>query len=315
MNKFTHTDANTVDAAVSALGPNAAVLAGGTDLLPKLKGMISPNPPEVLVNIKNISGLDYIKEEGGMLKIGALAKLTDIYESAIVQASYAALAEAAHNVGTPELRNMGTIAGNICQYVRCWYYRTEHNFFNCLRKNPSGLCQALLGDNRYHSIFGAMNGCVAVNPSDVAPALIVLDASVVTSERTIAIEDFFTMDGEKTTVLGDNEVVTEIQVPTPASGTKSAFVKFALRKSFDFPIVNCAAAISSTAAKICLNGVYNVPRRATEAEDAIAGQTINEANAEAAGEAAVADASALPNNKYMIQIAKVMIKKAILACA
>ena len=315
MKKITHVDAKTVDEAVSALGASAEVIAGGTDLLGYMKAHVSPNAPDTLVNIKTIPDMDYIKEEGGMLKIGALAKLTDIHKSSVVQGNYTALAEAARRAASPGLRNMGTIGGNICQRTRCWYYRVDQNAFDCLRKNPSGLCWALLGDNRYNSIFGAVAGCVAVNPSDTAPALVALGADIVTSERTVAAGEFFAVNGEKTTVLGDDEIVTEIQVPTPASGTKSAFVKFALRKSFDFPIVNCAAAISSSDAKICLNAVHNLPRRATEAEAAIAGQAINDANAEAAGAAAVASAIALPNNKYMIQLAKVMVKRAILACA
>ena len=316
MKKITHINATTLNAAVSALGAGKAIIAGGTDLLGYMKGHVSPNSPDTLVNIKAIPDMDYIKEEGGVLKIGALAKLTDISRSATVKTSYTALSEAAHKVASPELRNVGTIGGNICQLVRCWYYRVERNGFNCLRKNPSGICDALVGDNRYHSIFGTLEGCVAVNPSDIAPALVALDASIVTSKNVIAIDDFFAVNGEKTTVLDDDEIVTEIQVPTPAAGTKSAFVKFALRKALDFPIVNCAAVISSSDASICLNAVYNTPHRATEAEDSIRGQTITDASAEAAGAAAVASATALPGdrNKYMIQIAKTMVKRAILAC-
>jgi len=321
MKDFTIVNATTVSEAVSALGqPKTAVLAGGTDLLGQLKNFMSPNnSPDVLVNIKTISGLDSIAEEGGMLKIGALAKLADIAASATVKAKYAALAEAAGKAATPELRNMGTIGGNICQQVRCWYYRAEYNQFDCLRKNPAGICQALIGDNRYHSIFGALNGCIAVNPSDTAPALIALDAKIVTTKNTAGYgaEDFFTFTGagsEKTTILDDDEIVTEIQVPSPAAGTKSAFVKFAIRKAFDFPIVNCAAAISSSAARICLNAVHNNPYRATAAEESIAGKTIDEANAEAAGAAAVSGAVVLPMNKYKVQIAKVLVKRTILAC-
>ena len=128
-------------------------------------------------------------------------------------------------------------------------------------------------------------------------------------------EKFWAVKIPGSTVLDADEIVTEIQVPTPAAGVKSAFVKFAIRASIDFPIVNCAAAISSTDARICLNAVYNLPYRATKAEDAIKGKTIDEANAEAAGSAAVIGAMALTYNKYKIQIAKAMVKKAILACA
>jgi CO/xanthine dehydrogenase FAD-binding subunit len=172
----------------------------------------------------------------------------------------------------------------------------------------------MAGDNRYHSIFGAVSGCVAVNASDLAPVLVAFDASIVTTRKTIKAEDFFGVNGIKTTVLDDDELVKEVQIPTPTSGTKSAFVKFALRKAIDFPIVNCAAVINDSSARICLNGVYNLPYRTTAAEEAIAGQTINEASAEVAGEAAVADSAPLEKSKYKIQIAKTMVKRAILAC-
>jgi len=316
MKEIMHINAKTVDEAISALGAGKAVIAGGTDIYGYMKGMVSDNAPDTLVNLKTIPDMDYIKEEGGMLKIGALTRLADIASSSTVMSKYTALAEAAHKVGTPELRNMGTIAGNICQFNRCWYYRTERNGFECIRKG-GGLCYALLGDSRYHSIFGAVGGCIAVNPSDTAPALVALNAKVITSDRTIEIEDFFTFDGEKTTVLADDEIVTEIQIPTPAAGIKSAFVKFAQRKAFDFPIANCAAAIGGGAARICLNAVAMNPHRATAAEDAIAGQTINDSSAEAAAAAAVSGAAAQPgnHNKYIIQIAKTMVKRAILACA
>ena len=312
MKEVTFVNATSVDQAVSALGSDAAVFAGGTDIYGYMKAMVSPNAPDTLVNIKGISDLDYIKEEGGMLKIGALTRLSDIAASSVVIGSYAALAEAALKVATPELRNMGTIGGNICQLVRCWYYRGEFNLWSCIRKGGP-LCYAILGDNRYNSIFGAQEGCVSVNPSDTAPALVALNASVVTSSRTIAIDDFFAYNGEKTTVLADDEIVTEIQVPTPAAGVKSAFVKHAIRKSFDFPVVNCAAAIGGGAARICLNAVFVNPLRVTGAEDAIAGQTINEANAAAAAEE-IPSTTVLPNNGYKVQLAKTMVKRAILGC-
>jgi len=320
MKPITHVNARTVAEATAALGPKAQAVGGNTDLLGYLKAMVSPNSPEKLVNLKTIPGMAYIKEESNLLKIGALTTLTEIAESSLINSKYTVLAQAAHKVGTPQLRNQGTIAGNICQKIRCWYYRGDHNAFSCLRKNPQGLCYALTGDNRYHSIFGAVNGCVAVSPSDTAPALLALTASIVTSKRTIPAAEFFAASGEKTTVLADDEIVTEIQVPAPAAGTKSAYQKFALRKSIDFPIVGAAVVISASDARICLAGVHNLPRRVTAAEDAIKGKAINVANAEAAGAAAVTGANALPatqgpGNKYMLQIAKVMVKRAILACA
>ncbi len=163
-------------------------------------------------------------------------------------------------------------------------------------------------------------GCEGVNPSDMAAALVALDAKIVTSKRTINADEFWAADKlAKSTLLESDEIVTEIQIPTPLAGVKSAFIKFALRKSIDFPIVNCAAAIESEggvvkSARICLNAVYSNPYRVTKAEDVIRGKPIDEANAEAAGAAAVSDAIALPYNKFKIQIAKTMVKRAILAC-
>jgi xanthine dehydrogenase YagS FAD-binding subunit len=215
---------------------------------------------------------------------------------------------------------MGTLGGNICQDVRCWYYRSPDNRFPCLKKG-GGRCYAIDGDNRYHSIFGGTvdEGCYAVHPSDTAPALIALGAAIETSKRTVEAENFFAVGVGKTTVLDDDEIVTGIQIPTPAAGTKSAFEKFALRKSVDFPIVNCAARITSSggravAARICLNAVDVIPHRAIEAEESIAGKAMNESHAEAAGVAAVSSARPMPHNGYMVQIAKTLVKRAILAC-
>jgi xanthine dehydrogenase YagS FAD-binding subunit len=163
-------------------------------------------------------------------------------------------------------------------------------------------------------------GCDGVNPSDLAAALVALDAKIVTSRRTISVDEFWVADkGLKPTVLESDEIITEIQIPRPVAGVKSSFIKFALRKSIDFPIVNCAAAIESEggvvkSARICLNAVYSNPYRAIKAEEAIKGRTIDEANADAAGAAAVSDAIPLPYNKFKIQIAKTMVKRAILGC-
>ena len=315
MRDFNYIRAGTVDEAVSLLSEGGAeVIAGGTDLLGRLKAMISPKAPEVLVSIKTIPELYRLKDEDGVLVIGALVKLADIAKSAIVQDGYTALAEAAGKIGTPELRNMATLGGSICQFVKCWYYRAEHNAFNCLRKNPAGKCHALIGDNRYHSILGAVNGCIAVNPGDIAPALIALNASIVTSQRTIAADKFFTMNGEKTTVLDANEIITEVRISQPAIGTRSAFIKFAQRKAFDFPVVNCAAVIGDSSARICLNAVYNMPYRAIDAENAIIGRDIDDVSAEEAGDVAIPEASVLNMNKYKVHITRIMVKRAILAC-
>jgi len=314
MYKITHVNATTIAEAVSALGPTAAVIAGGTDLYGALKAMIYPEPPEKLVNIKNIPGMDYIKEEGGVLKIGALTKLTDIAESSVVQSKWASLAEAAHKVGTPQLRNMGTIGGNLCQDVRCWYYRAELNGFLCYRKGGP-LCYLVPGNSKKHSAILGGAVCFATCPSDTAIPLTALDATLVTTQRNIPIQDFFIVLGN---VLEADEIVTEVQVPEPSAGTKQVFLKWAERKAIDFAEASVAIAITPatgtvTDASIVLGGVAPVPWRATGAEDAIKGQAITESVAEAAGAAAVAGASPLPHNKFKVQIAKTLVKRALLS--
>jgi xanthine dehydrogenase YagS FAD-binding subunit len=297
MKSFNHTNAKSLAEVKTALGDSKTILiAGGTDLLGTLKDNILPTYPSTVINLKTVPGLDFIKEEGGMLKIGALTRL----------------AQAAFRVATPHVREMGTIGGNIAQLHRCWYFRKPENRFNCIRKGGNQ-CFAMTGDNRYHSIFGAVNRCIAVHPSDTAPALIALNAKVVTDRRTIEAESFFDVKKPGNTVLAMDEIIKEIQIPAPSAGAKSAFLKFAIRKSIDFPIVNCAVMVGGDNPRICLNAVAPKPYRATKAEAAIAGKTINEKNAEAAGEAAVADARPLEAARFKVQIAKTLVKRAILA--
>ena len=172
-----------------------------------------------------------------------------------------------------------------------------------------------MGDHRYHSIFGMDNGCFAAHPSDTAPALIALNATIVTTKRQIKAEEFWEVKCPESTVLAPGEIVTAIYVPAPPAGAKSAFLKFAIRKSIDFPIVNCAVLVGGGAPRIALNAVAPKPYRATKAEAAIAGKPINEETAEAAGAAAVEDAKPLNTNNYKVQIARTLVKRALLASA
>ena len=315
MRKFTHINAATIDEAAAKLEEydgKAYVNAGGTDLIGTLRFEVLREYPEAIINLKTIApSMSYIKEEGGTLKIGALATLEEIAESEVVKSKWAALAEAAAKTASPHLREAGTIGGNICQMNRCWYFRKGQNRFDCIRKGGN-MCFAMAGENRYHSIYGAVKACIAVNPSDTAPALVALNATIKTNKRDIAAEDFWDVAIPGSTVLDVDEIVTEIQVPAFAG--KSAFLKFALRSSIDFPVVNCAAAIDGDDIRVCLNAVYNKPVRATAAEEAMAGKEINEANTEAAGAAAVTGTMGLAHNKWKIQVAKTMVKRAILAC-
>ena len=324
MRKFTHANAKTVEEAVLLLkryGDKGAVVAGGTDLIGKMKDEILPTYPEAVINLKTIPGLDFISHEDDQLRIGALTRLEDIAVNPVVRERFTALSEAAERTASTHLREMGTLGGNICQDIRCWFYRNPGNRFPCLRKG-GGRCYALEGDNRYHSIFGGsvLEGCMAVHPSDTAPALIALDARVVTSRRTVLAENFFDVGVCRTTVLEPDEIVKEIRIPAPPEGSESSFIKFALRESIDFPIVNCAVLITRenetvSGARVCLNAVWVKPYRALKAEEAITGNAITEETADAAGAAAVTGAKPLRDNGYMVQIAKTMVKRAILACA
>jgi xanthine dehydrogenase YagS FAD-binding subunit len=313
MRPFNHTNAKSLAEVRTALsGGKTIIIAGGTDLLGTLKDDILPAYPSTVINLKTVPGLDFIKEEAGVLKIGALARLADIAANQAIKQRYTALAQAASRVATPHVREMGTIGGNIAQLHRCWYFRKPENRFNCIRKGGNQ-CFAMTGDNRYHSIFGAVNRCIAVHPSDIAPALIALNAMVVTDRRTIEAENFFDVRKPGNTVLETDEIIREIQIPAPPAGAKSAFLKFAIRKSIDFPIVNCAVMVGGGRPRICLNAVAPRPYRATKAEAVIAGKKINEKNAQAAGEAAVADARPLEAARFKVQIAKTLVKRALLA--
>ena len=313
MKAFNHVNAKSLAEAKSALASGKAeIIAGGTDLLGRLKDNILATYPTALINIKAIPDLDYVREEAGVLKIGATTRLSDIAANPVVNQKYTALAQAAGRVATPHVRDMGTIGGNIAQLHRCWYFRKPENRFPCIRKGGT-TCFAMMGDNRYHSIFGVVNKCIAVNISDTAPALIALNAKVVTTARTINAENFFDVKLPSNTVLAAGEVIKEIQVPTPPAGAKSAFLKFAIRKSIDFPIVNCAVMVGGGTSRIALNAVAPKPYRAVKAEAAIAGKPINESTAEAAGLAAVEDAKPLGATKYKVQIAKTLVKRALLS--
>ena len=323
MRTFAHFNPRTLNEAVAILqryGTKARVIAGGTDILGKMKDRILPVYPEALVNIKTIADLDFIETTRGTARIGALARLEDIAASEMIKERYPALAEAARRTASPHLRAMGTIGGNICQDIRCWYYRNANNRFPCMRKG-GGRCYAIEGDNRFHSIFGGSveGGCYAVHPSDTAPALLVLGALAKTTKRTIPLDDFFGVDVRKTTVLDPDEIVTELRIPAPAKGAKSAFLKFALRKSIDFPIVNCAAAVTLSgdrvnSAKICLNAVYVKPYRASAAEELIRGKTLSDDDIGAAADAAVSGANPMTRNRYMIQVARTLVKRTLMAC-
>jgi xanthine dehydrogenase YagS FAD-binding subunit len=324
MKRFRLINASSLEEVVLLLqqyGEKAKLMAGGTDLLGQMKNAIYPALPEVLIDLKSLQHLQYIREDDGYLRVGALARLRDIASNPIVRQKYPALAQAAQAVASPQIRIMGTIGGNLCQDIRCWYYRASKNYFYCLRKRDAqkgSPCYAVAGDHRYHSIFGAVHRCIAVNPSDTAPALVALGARIRTTKREVEAADFFHVGPERTTVLENDEVLTEIIVPTPQPGTRSTFLKYAFRKSIDFPIINCAVALvldrgSVKTSRICLNAVYNLPYRPTRSEEFLRDQPLEDSIAEQASEIALADAKPLRQNKYMVPLTRRLIRDALVA--
>jgi xanthine dehydrogenase YagS FAD-binding subunit len=294
---------------------NAAPIAGGTFLMHMLKQNNLPVEPTTLVDLNAISGLDTITESGGILKIGPNTKLVTIANSATVQGNYKALALAAASVASPTIRNMGTIGGNLCQDVWCWYFRGTDNTFNCIRKGGA-ICFAVAGDNRfYHSIFGGPKGCYAVHPSDTATALSALNASIITTKRTLTVDNFVSLLSPGNN-LAQGELIKEIDVPTPAAGSKTGFAKITARSAVDWSLGSAAVWYTPgtgavTDCRIYLGHVYQVPYRATAGETALKGQTVSASVGMTVGQAAVANAITMSGNSFRKQIAAVAIQRAL----
>ena len=315
-----HFDARTIQEAITLLGQygeEARMIAGGVDLVGLMKNRVVS--PKALVNIKTIPGLDYIREDGTELKMGTLTSLRQLETSALIRTRYPMIAEAAHSIAAPQVRNMATVGGNLCQQVQCWYYRrspaTGISFF-CSRKGGDR-CYALAGENAYHAIL-SKGKCPAVCPSDLAPALVALDATVRIAgpdgERHLSLASFFTSLG---TTLRPDEMLLEIQVPVPRPETRQRFLKFRLRKTIDFAISSVAAAItvesgSVREARMVLGGVAPTPYRVIEAENNLKGKTLTEEIAETTATVAMAGAVPLSRNAYKIPITRALLKNIIL---
>ncbi len=319
---FKHFDASTVEEAVRLLRTyqgKAKLIAGGTDLLNVLKDRILPEPPEAVINLKTTVGLDSVTVHEENVKIGALTRLKDVVLSPLIQKKYPLLWEAVRSIASPLIRNVATIGGNLCQDVRCWYYRAPHHIRGrilCKRKGGT-MCAALEGDNRYHSIFGGSSeGCFAVCLSDTAIALTALGARVETSKRQIPLEELFRSG--PATALESNEVLTRLHVTTPPDGSKGTYLKFRTRKATDFATVSVAVMLTLESetckdARIVLGGVAPIPWRAKGAENALKGKTIDTAKAEKAGQIALEGARPLTVNGYKIPLTQALVKRAIMA--
>jgi len=322
MNTFALADCTTVDGALSQLKDGAVVKAGGVDLLDRMKNGIEQ--PSMLINIRNISGLRGIQETDKGLTIGPLATLAEVSDHPAVRKQYQILADACGHAATPHIRNMATIGGNLLQEVQCWYFRSAD--FQCLRKGKE-LCFAFDGLNQYHAIMD-YGSCPSVAPSSAAVALLGLDASAeLTStkrgKRVVAIKDLYVQpeaNPTKFTVVEPDELLTAIIIPKPAAGTRSAYQKYGEKESFDWAIAD-AGVVLEMDGNICRRAVITmgaaspVVRRAPQAEAALQGKPINEANARAAGKAAMEGVKPLSMNAYKVDLFPVAIYRTILLAA
>jgi xanthine dehydrogenase YagS FAD-binding subunit len=294
-------------------------LAGGNDSLDWFKDRIKR--PSHVVDLSGIAELRGIREmAGGGIEIGAMTTLTEIETNPMIQARYDVLAQAARHVASPQIRNSGTLGGNLCQDTRCWYYRYGVDCYRaggntCYADTPEG-------QNREHCLWGA-DRCVAVSPSDTAPALVALDARMVVrsaaGEREIPAGDFFigpNVDIERMTVLEPGDVLTAIRIPADWAGASFYFEKVADRNTWDFALVNIAAAMvmqgdTIERIRIVAGAVQCVPRRLTVVEQVVAGQTKNEATARLAGQSAVRGATPLNFNHFKIPLLQNLVTRAI----
>jgi xanthine dehydrogenase YagS FAD-binding subunit len=311
----------TVDDALKLLdthGTDALVLAGGLDSMDWLKDRLKK--PRVVVDLSQVKELRGIKEANGGLEIGAMTTLTEVVAHPVVREKYSILMDAAELVASPQIRNQGTLGGNVSQDTRCWYYRGGWNCYRaggniCYADTPTAI-------NREHAIFDA-DRCVAVNPSDTAPALVALDAQMVVrgpkGERVVNAEDYWIGPGVDITrmnVLAPAELLVAIRIPATMSGAQFYFEKVRDRQVWDFPLVNVAAAFTPNgdnigAARVVVNAVAATPKRLKQVEAAVVGRPRNEDTARMAGDLAVQGAVALRHNGYKVPLMRNLVKRAI----
>ena len=322
LSQFSYLRAASIKHAVdSASRPETRILAGGTDLLGCLReGLFQANR---LVSLNGLAALKGIHpRSGGGLRLGALTTLTDIAENRQILDTYPVLAQAAASVGSPQLRNQGTLGGNLCQRPRCWYFRGD---FKCRRKGGD-TCFAEAGDSQVHCIFGG-GKCFMVHPSDTAPALVALGAKVSIAgrrgTRIAPLSSFFLLPAdslEKENTLQPGEIITEILLDPLQPGARSAYRKVRERGAFDFTLAGAAIALTIAegkvrTARVVLSGVAPIPWRSAEAEKAIIGKPLDASVAAAAAEAAVKDAVPLGDNGYKVPLVRGILAETLTALA
>jgi xanthine dehydrogenase YagS FAD-binding subunit len=299
-------------------GAKAWVLAGGLDSFDWFKDRIKR--PEVVIDLSQVKELRGVRQAGDGLEIGAMTTLTEVVRHPMIREKFGILPEAAEAAASPQIRNQGTIGGNVSQDARCWYYRGGWPCYRaggniCYADTPTGL-------NREHAILDA-DRCVAVNPSDTAPALIALDAKFVVrtpkGERVVDAENYFIGPGTditKMTILQPGDLLTAIRIPSTWAGAQFFFEKVRDRAVWDFALVNVAAAMVMSGGtiqriRLAANGVAAHPVRLTAVEAAVVGKPRNEETAEMAGKLAIQGAQPLQYNGYKVPLLRNLVKRAI----
>jgi xanthine dehydrogenase YagS FAD-binding subunit len=321
MEAFAYASPSSLNEAVGLLGAKwgeTEILAGGTDLISLMKDHV--DVPARVVNIKAIDDLRHIKEENGGYRVGALVTFDEFLAHDGIAKSFPALAEAARGVSSPQIRNMGTLGGDLLQRPRCWYYRGG---FGLLARDEKGHSLVPGGENKYHAILGNEGPAYFVSPSSLAPALIALGAkATLTGKGTdIAIEELFVTpkaEGEREHSIHPDQILTGISIPASAREWRNATYEIRQKEALDWPLATASVALKMDgdkimSARVVLGHVAPVPWRSHAAEQALEGKSLNDATAAAAGEAAVRGAKPLSQNGYKIQLARVAVKRALLA--
>lgn len=319
MQPFEYANPKTVKEAVALLGStwaDAAVLAGGTDLLSLMKDLVMS--PKRVVNIKGIAELKGVAKTAAGLRIGAAATVDELLSSALVRTAYPSLTEAARGISSPQIRNMGTVGGDLCQRPRCWYFRTGHG----LLAMHNGRSLVVEGDGRYHAIFPAGNARF-VSASSFGPALIALGAKLKIAgpdgQREVSAADFFVApqsEADREIALKPNEILTEIVIPSAA--TRNATYEVRQKEALDWPLAAASVCLKMkgtavSEGKIVLGHVAPTPYVARQASEWLSGKTIDASTAASAADAAVSGAQPLDSNAYKVQLAKTAVKRALLA--
>ena len=320
MRPFRLVDAESTEHAVSLMSAKPSLarpIAGGTDLLAEMKEGVAE--PAMLVNLASLDSLNGITHTGDGVSVGAMTTLAELENDQTIAREYPALAQAVASVATPQIRNIGTVGGNLCQRPRCWYYRDT--LFDC-RKKGGEVCFAVEGNSKYHAILGGVD-CYIVHPSDLAPVLIALGATATLAGQngtwTLPMEEFFVgpdQNIEAETVLKPGELIISVFIPKPTPGHRSIYLKARERQTQEFALASVAASLHVSSgiverASLVLGGVAPTPWRASQSEYALRGAPIDQVDPDAIGRLAVRGARPLRDNKYKVRLAASLVSRAV----